>query len=120
MGLVLLHLFNELGGTGLGDGADIGDHLLFVHANAIVANDDGFGLGVHFDLDLQQVIVVVQLLVGERLEAQFVTGIRGVRDEFSQKDLLVRVQGVDHQVKQLLDLGLEGVFFDFLFRRHKR
>ncbi len=47
----------------------------------------------------------------ERLEAQLVAGVGGVGNQFAQEDLLVAVQGVDHQVQQLLDLGLEAEGF---------
>ena len=49
--------------------------------------------------------------VGQRLEAQLVAGVGGVRDQLAQEDLLVAVQGVDHQVQQLLDFGLEAQCF---------
>ena len=51
---------------------------------------------------------------GERLEAQLVGGVGGVRDQLAQEDLLVAVQGVDHEVQQLLHLGLEAE--GFLYR----
>jgi len=49
--------------------------------------------------------------VRQRLESQLVCGIRRVGDELAQKDLLVAVQGVNHQVQQLCDLGLEAERF---------
>ena len=48
--------------------------------------------------------------VGEGLEAQLLAGVRGVRDQLAQEDLLVRVQRVNHEPQYLLGLGLE--FFD--------
>ena len=56
-------------------------------------------------------VVLEQRRVGQRLEAQLVAGVGGVRDQLAQEDLLVAVQGVDHQVQQLLDLGLEAEGF---------
>ena len=44
----------------------------------------------------------------ERLEAQLVGGVRGVGDELAQEDLRVAVQRVDHQLQELLHLGLES------------
>jgi hypothetical protein len=49
--------------------------------------------------------------VGQGLEAQLVGGIARVRDQFAQEDFLVAVQGMDHQVQQLLHLGLEAQGF---------
>ena len=45
--------------------------------------------------------------VGHRFEAQLVARVGRVRHQLAQEDLLVPVQGVHHQVQQLLDLGLE-------------
>ena len=53
-------------------------------------------------------LVLVQLGLVDRLEAQLVAGVRRVRDQLAQEDLLVRVQRVGDEVQDLLDLGLEG------------
>ena len=45
--------------------------------------------------------------LGERLEAQPVVGVGGVRDQLTQEDLPVAVQGMDHELQQLTDFGLE-------------
>ena len=63
------------------------------------------------DADLQLRIGFVERVVGERLEAQLVGGVGGVGDQLAQEDLLVAVQGVDHQLEQLLHLGLEAEGF---------
>ena len=60
---------------------------------------------------LRSGVVLEQRGVGERLEAQLVAGVRGVGDQLAQEDLLVAVQRVDHQVEELLDLGLEAEGF---------
>jgi hypothetical protein len=52
-----------------------------------------------------------ELRVRERLEADLVEGVGGVRDQLAQEDVLMRVERVDHQVQQLADLGLELVAF---------
>lgn len=47
------------------------------------------------------------------------THIRGVRDELSKEDLLVRIERVDDEAHQLVDLSLEDELFDFgLLLRH--
>ena len=56
-------------------------------------------------------IVLEQRRVGDRLEPQLVAGVGGVRDQLAQENLLVAVQGVDHQVQELFDLGLEAERF---------
>lgn len=39
------------------------------------------------------------------------TYIRRVTDEFTKKDLLVAVKGVDNETEELINLGLEGKRF---------
>jgi hypothetical protein len=114
LGILLLvagELAEELLGAGLGDGADVLDHLLAAHADAVVADGDGLGILVHADLDLQFGILLEQGRVGQGLEAQLVGGIAGVGNQFPEEDFLVAVEGMDHQVKQLLHLGLEAQGF---------
>ena len=41
----------------------------------------------------------------------FSIAVRGVGDQLAEENLLVGVEGVDDEIEQLLDLGLEGVFF---------
>lgn len=36
------------------------------------------------------------------------THIRGIRDEFPEKDLLVRIESIDNERHKLSDLSLEG------------
>jgi hypothetical protein len=97
----------ELARARLGDRADVVDHLLARHADAVVGDRDRARLLVVGDADLQLRIVLEQRRVGERLEPQLVGGIGGVRDQLPQEDLLVAVQGVHHQVEELRYLGLE-------------
>ena len=98
----------ELGGAGLGDGAQVGDELVAAHADAVVRHRDGLRVGVERHANLEVWVVCDQLGVRERVEAEPVDGVRGVRDELTQEDLPVGVQGVDHQVQQLLGFGLEA------------
>jgi hypothetical protein len=98
----------ELAGTGAGDGPDIRHYLVAVHADAIVVDGDGTRLLVHGYPDLALVLVLDQRLVGQRLEAQPVDGIRGIGDQFAQEDLALAVERMDHQVQDLLHLGLES------------
>ena len=48
------------------------------------------------------------LALGQQLQTQPVDGIRCVRDQLTQEDLLVAVQRVDHQVQELDHLRLEA------------
>jgi hypothetical protein len=110
--LVAAELAEELARTGFGDGADVFDDFLPVHADAVVANRDGFCILVDADPNLQFGIGFEQRGIGQCLEAQLVGGIGGIRDQFAQEDFLVAVQGMNHQLQELLDLGLkaQGLF----------
>ena len=50
-----------------------------------------------------------QLGIGDRLVAQPLAGVRRVGNQFTQKDVLVGIDRVHHQVQKLGDIGLEGV-----------
>ena len=62
---------------------------------------------VVFHPDVQIGIVFKQAVVLQALKTQPVGSVGGVRDQFTQEDLLVAVQGVDHEVQQLLDFGFK-------------
>ena len=106
--LVAGELREELARAGLGDRAEVGDRLLAAHADAVVGDGERARLAVVVDADLQVGVALEERRVGERLEAQLVAGVGGVGDELAQEDLAVRVQRVDHQVQELLHLGLEA------------
>ncbi len=101
----------ELARARLGDRADVLDDFLARHADAVVGHGDRARLRVVADANLRVGIVLEERRVGHRFEAQLVAGVGRVRHQLAQEDLLVAVQGVDHQVQQLLDLGLEAERF---------
>ena len=105
--LVAGQALEELAGAGLGDGADVADHLVARHADTIVRHAQRARGLVVGDTDLQVRIALPQSRVDECLEAQLIARIRRVRNELTQKDFLVTVQRVHHQVQELLDLGLK-------------
>ena len=91
----------------MGDGSELLDDLVAAHADAVVAHGQGAGVGIQGDLNAQFRIVLQQVRLTQGLEAQPVVGVGGVGDQFAQEDLLVAVQGVHHEVQQLLHLGFE-------------
>ncbi len=118
LGLVTGQLPEEFARAGFGDGADVLHHFIPRHANAVVGNGDGAGGFVDVDANFQIGIVTEQRLIFHRLEAQLIAGVRRVGNQFAQKNLLVAVQGVNHKVEQLLDLGLEAQGFFSGFGLH--
>jgi hypothetical protein len=116
LGLVAGQRREEFAGAGFGDGAEVLDRLVASQADAVVGDGDGARRLVEGDADLQIAVVAVQRAVVQRLEAQLVAGVGGVGNQFAQEYLLVAVQGVDHQVQQLFDFGLETQGFAVLRR----
>ncbi len=112
--LVAAEGIDEFFGTGSGDGADIVDDFLTAHADAVVGNGDDACSLVETDAYLQLTIVAVEAVVSQRLETQLVCRIGGIRNQFAQHDLLVAVERMNHQVQQLLHLGLKAQRLFFL------
>ncbi len=94
-------------GPGMGDRAEVLDQLGLGHPDAEVLDREGLGLVVGRDVDLELELVVEDVLLGELQVALLLEGVGGVRDQLPHEDLLLRVEGVDDDIEQLLDLGLE-------------
>ena len=107
----VLGLLLKLEGAALGDGAQVVFHLLLGHADAVVADGEGARLLVGDHHDLEIVPVQAHLVVGEGPVGQLVDGVAGVGDDLPEEDLLVGIDGVDHQVHQPLGLGFELFLF---------
>jgi hypothetical protein len=84
------------------------DDLLTRHADAVIGHRDGACLGVDADANLRIGVALEERRVGHRFEAELVARVGRVRHQLAQEDLLVPVQGVDHQIEQLFDFGLEA------------
>jgi hypothetical protein len=115
--LVAGEVLHEVGGAGLGDGAQVGDDVVAAHADAVVFEGDG-GVLVEAHADFQVGVAFEQLRLGQGFEAQLVGGVGGVGDQLAQEDFLVGIQRVDHEVQQLLHLGLEAQGFLLSFHTH--
>ena len=73
--LVARQLLEELGGAGLGDGAQVGNHIVAVHADAVVGDGDGSGVFVVVQADSEVGIAFVEFVVFQGGEAEFVFGV---------------------------------------------
>ena len=101
--LVLLgQLLLELERAAAGDGAQVGLQLLLGHADAVVGDGEGTLLLVRDQRNFEVSPVQTHLIVGEGLVGQLVHRVAGVGDELPEENLLVGVDGVDHQVQQPL------------------
>ena len=107
LALALFHVVFEAQRAGLCDHAEVVFRFLRVHADAVVADRQRARFLVGDDLDAKIVAVKTDLVVGQREIAELVDRVRGVGDDLAQKDLLVRIDRIDHQVEQTLGLGLE-------------
>ena len=92
--------------AGTRDGAEIVDHLIAAHADAVVLDGQGARGGVRYQRHRER-IGAEERGIGERLEAQLLARIRGIRDQLAQKNLLVRVERMNDEPQDLLGLGLE-------------
>ena len=105
--VLLVHLLLELEGAAVGDGAQVVLQLLLGHAHAVVGDGEGALLLVGDDGDFQLTAVHRHLVVGEGLIGQLVLRVAGVGDKLPEENLLVGVDGVDHQVQQAFGLRLK-------------
>ncbi len=101
--------FEEGLGAGVGDGAEVLGELGRAHAESGVLDDEGLGLVVGGEGDLELALGVVDILLGELEMAELFQGVGGVGNELADEDLLFGVERVDDDIEQLLDFGLELV-----------
>jgi hypothetical protein len=102
-----------------GDGSQIVDQLLAIHADAGIADRQRSGLRIRLNADRERGAVGEQFGLGDGLVAQLVAGIGAVGDQLAQEHLGLRIDRVNHQMQELGDLGLKraglgnGVGFAF-------
>lgn len=100
-------------GAGTGDDSEIVDHFLLGHTDTGIVEGKGVVALVRDDSDLEVGLDIDAsgLGVGDRLVSDLVQSVGGIGDQFSEEDVLVRVEGVDDQSHQLLDISVERVYF---------
>ena len=91
----------------MGDGAEVPLQLVGRHADAVVGDGDGARILVKGHVDGKVSLIDLHGAVRQALEIELVDGIRGIGHQLAQEDLAVGVDGVDHEVEQLLALCLE-------------
>ena len=96
-------------GAGPGDGAEIVDQLLPLHADAGVAHGECRGCLVRRDPDRGRVALGQQVRPRDRLVAQLVAGVRCVGNQFPQENVGLGIDRVHHQVQELGNFGLKGL-----------
>ena len=104
-------MFEEGLRAGLRNRADVLDELFAVHADAVIGNRQRVLLGIRRQEDLEILIAFEQAAVRQALEMGLVDCIGCIGDELAQEDLVIRVDGVNHEVQQLFRLRLEFMCF---------
>ena len=86
---------------------EVCDQLFLVHADAGVGDGQSLVRLVQFQVDARREGKRLVGLVHQGQVAQLVERVGGVRDQFAQKDLRMRVKGMDDQLQELIDFSLE-------------
>ena len=105
--LVLAEAVLELQRAAARDDAEVAVELLLRHADAVIRHRDRARILIRGDADLEVAARHAHVFIRERLVAELVDRVRGVRDDLAQENFFVRVDRVDHHVEQLFRLGFE-------------
>ena len=96
--LGLLELFHECLGAGFSDGADVFDNFLTAHADTIIANGQRMIFLIRFEENFVAVIPFEDITIGQAGKMHLINRIGCVRNKFPQENLVIRVNGVNHEV----------------------
>ena len=107
--------FEELTGAGAGNGSDVLFDFIPRHADPVIGQGEGARILVKLDPDAEIGVTFVERIIAQRVESKLVCSVGRVGDQFSEKDFLVAVERMDHEVQQLLDLSLKA-HRDLIFR----
>ncbi len=94
-------------GSGAGDGAKRIGQLLARHADAIILDGERSRVLVEADRYLEG--RRRERRVGQRLIAQLLAGVGGVRQKFAQKNIAVGIDRMHHEMEQPRDICLKGL-----------
>ena len=98
-GLVLI-LGHKLLGTREGDLVDVAVHLVGRHTDTVVTNRQDALLGIDLHLDLQVARLALPCAL-RRERAQLLRGIDGIRNQLTQENLVVRIQKLFNDRKDI-------------------
>ena len=114
--LGFFELFHKCLGAGLGNGTDIFNHFLTAHADTIIANGQGMIFLIRFEEDFVAVVTFQNVTVGQAGKMHLVNRIGCVGDKLPQENLVIRVNGMNHEVQQLFGFRLKFMgFFSHVF-----
>lgn len=98
---------------------EIFNQLAMRHADARIRERDCLRRLIRRDGHLQRRIRLDDFLPARLQEAQFLRGIRRIRNQLADEDLLIRVERMDDKIEKLRDLGLELMFLWCSGRTHR-
>ncbi len=101
------------------------DEFFLVHANPGVGDGEGLRGLIEREVDARRIDAIADerlvLVFGEREVTKLVESVGGVGDEFAEEDLGMGVEGVNDELEELGDFGLEFLLgHDFLNYCEKR
>ena len=96
-------------GAGAGDGAKPLGQVFAGHADAVVREGQGLGVGIDRDLDRERSAILDQFGPGDQFVAQLLAGVGGVGDELADENLAVGIDRMDHEIQQARNVGLEAL-----------
>ena len=99
-GLLGVKLLTEMERAAVGNYAEILLQLLAAHTDAVIADGEGALLGVGRDGDGEVAAAETDALVRQAAVAELVDGVGRVGQKLTQEDLLVGIDGVNHQLQQ--------------------
>ena len=103
----LLQGLEERPGARLRDGAELVDDGFAGHPRAVVGNRQRVLVLVGDQPDLPLGVAVQQVAVVDGIETDLVDGVAGVADQLAEEDLLVGIERMGDQVKDLPQFALE-------------
>src|ERR1035438_9855965 len=86
------------------------DQILIIHADAGVGDSENRVFGVEFEIDARIERQGSIRIISQRQMTKLIQRIGGVRNEFTQEDLRMRIERMDDELQQLIDFGLKFTF----------
>ena len=99
-------LFLELFRSGMCNRTEVFIELVLCHTDTVIADGNGSSVFIKRKVDCQSVRYI-DVFFDKALKGEFVKRVRSIGNELAQEDLAIGIDGVDHEIKQLLAFGLK-------------
>ena len=91
---------NEIGGAGLGYSTQVGNELVFSHANTIINDFECFLIRIKLNLNLKLSLTTQKFRFFNGEKPDFIKCVGGITDEFPQEDFFLGIEGVNDNIHQ--------------------